>query len=224
MQYLTVVIPTRNRIKKLEKTLESIPDLSYIRIEVICDGDYRTYHHLNEKYKGRRIDTVRMIKDHSGSVKCRNLSISQQEDGVLYATDDIVFHTLAIQNAYECFNKMFPDDDGVVGFIQVPGGFHETGVALVGQTFLRRFPSRKLFYPNYFHFSCQEVYSLCQDILNKKGKNVFYQHKEAVVTHYHPCKYKHLVDTTHQEARVQRRNDLMLSQRRKREGLIWGEV
>jgi len=140
------------------------------------------------------------------------------EDAVLYATDDIEFKPGAIEAAAESMREHFPDDDGVVGFNQIgKQSFSRTGVALVGQRFLCRYPERKLFYPGYFHFSCQEIDRLA----SKLGK--FHFDERAKLYHYHPNWDRDEMDKTHEEARVHRGKDLRLSRKRRAEKLIWGD-
>lgn len=219
MKHITILIPTRNRIAKLKKTLESIPDLSYIDTLVICDNDEATHTYIRNLCNSR-IDSLCIlaaIGEFSGSVECKNWCTPDVKDGLLYGTDDIIFQENAIQNAFECFNKNFPDDDGVVGFIQEGNAFHPTGVGLVGQKFLQRYPNKKLLFPGYFHFACQEIYDLCNKIGGK-----FVQAKGATVLHKHPCNYKEEMDQTHQDARIKKREDHDLIKERKAKGLIWG--
>lgn len=225
MQYITIVIPTRNRYEKLVKTLESIPDLDYVRVWVICDGESETKRLLEKEYLYlvKNMD-VKCTTEHIGAVACRNAAIKFVEDGVLYATDDITFQEGAIESAFHTFNTHFPDDDGVVGFVQVPGSFDLTGVALVGQKFLQRYPERKLFYPEYFHFSSQEVWRLCNKIEYVRKKKTYVQDINAVVEHLHPCKFPDQMDQTHIDARIFRTKDLELSKRRKKDTLVWGRV
>jgi len=206
-------------MEKLEKTLASIPDLDYIDIIIICDNDYDTYGYIRS-LKNQKIFAVMALASHQnfiGSVACKNLYTPDVVDGLLYGTDDIIFKENAIQNAFIRFNESFPDNDGVVGFIQEGNSFHPTGVGLVGQKFLQRYPDKKLFFPGYFHFACQEIYDLCNKIGGK-----FIQAKDAVVLHKHPCNYKEEMDQTHQDARIKKREDHAMIAKRKAEGLIWG--
>ncbi len=214
MESLAVIIPTRGRLEKLKKTLDSIPEHPYINIHVVCDDDWETFEVLDDYPRDIHIT---FIPEHSGSVYCRNQIFRYWDDGILYATDDIVFHSGAIEHAFQVFNEQFPDDDGVVGFVQEPGEFHLSGVALVGQKFARRYPDRKLFFPGYFHFACQEVHWLCEALGNR-----FIQDPQAVLEHRHPCKFREELDQTHRDARIRRKEDHDLIKERKAKGLIWG--
>jgi len=221
MKRITILIPTRNRLEKLKKTLASIPNLDYVNVLIACDSDMDTFKYI-ESLNNPRIWPMMVLaccgSEFAGSVECKNLCTPDVEDGLLYGTDDIIFQENAIQNAFAYFNLNFPDDDGVVGFVQEGNTFHPTGVGLVGQKFLQRYPGKQLFFPGYFHFACQEIYDLCNKIGGK-----FVQAKNAVVLHKHPCNFREEMDQTHQDARIKKRKDHTLIKERKAKGSIWGD-
>lgn len=231
MRKITIVIPTRNRANKLEQTLDSIPQCDWINTVIGVDNDRVTYKWFkNSKFEINEdeIDIITYIKSFNaenltpfGAVFIRNDIISRFcNDGVLYATDDIIFDEGAIEHAFKEFNNRFKDDDGVIGFVQRPGKrFHPSGVALVGQKFLQRYPEKQLFYPKYFHFACQEIYNLA----NKYNK--FYQDKEACVLHRHPIlpDFKEEHDKTHEDARIYKVEDMKIKFEREQQDLIWGD-
>lgn len=212
MKNITLLIATRNRFEKLKRTLDSVPKLDYLKILIVCDGDKETYDKLQDTPVARMY-----IPKHVGSVKARNLALYLKlMDGVLYGTDDIVFEKEAIESAFENFNLIFKDDDGVLGFVQ-DKSFHPTGVALVGSAFLNRYPNRSLFYPKYYHFACQEILDFCNSFQPSK----FYQEPRAKIQHFHPGFCKNESDTTHTEARKFKDQDLNISKERKEKGLFW---
>jgi len=226
MKEIDIVIATRNRFEKLDKTIDSILNqrtpghLADINIHIIFDGDKEGYEILNKIYypgEGAIYSCI-LSPDHIGSVAARNLITPFVQDGLIWATDDITFSPGSIESAFKSFNEHFPDDDGVVGFIQegVPN-FHPTGVGLMGQKFLQRYPGKKPFFPGYYHFSCQEIYWLAMKY------NKFYQDPNAKLFHYHPCFHKELVDQTHIDARVRKVEDMRLIKEREAKGLIWGD-
>ena len=221
MKHIDIVIATRNRYEKLKKTLISVPDEPYIGIKIVIDGEDETQKRIIEEAEiiGKtKVGILYTNKNRKGAVFCRNHAIQYCYDGILYATDDMTFEPDAIENAINAFNSYFPDDDGVIGFVQIPDNFHPTGVALVGQKFLQRYPSKQLFNPEYFHFACQEVYWLA----SKLGK--FHQEPTAVIRHYHPAFFRDEMDKTHIEARKYREKDHALMRERQAKGLIWGNL
>jgi len=224
MNHVTVVIPTRNRWRKLANTLDTIPVRSCISVLVVCDGDPETHKRIRE-LGASQIQSL-LVNRHMGSVYCRNLVIPDCPDGVLYAVDDIEFQPGAIRAALAAFNERFPDDDGVVGFHQIQCGdnYHPSGVALLGKRFVDRYPNRQPFCPEYFHFAAQEIQWLAEPL----GK--FYLCKDAALLHNHPCfsgregrdADKFVKDATHNEARARCDQDKALREQRQRDGLVWG--
>ena len=224
MNHITIVIPTRNRLDKLENTLATIPRVPWITTAVCCDDDLRTYEAMSREHP----EVVPwLFSPHRGSVYCRNEVIRQTADGVLYAVDDIEFQPGSIEAALFRFNERFPDDDGVVGFSQIEAGqnWHPTGIALVGSRFIDRYPERRLFFPDYWHFAAQEVHWLAEPL------GLFIQPAEALILHNHPMFAKRLgsrdleqcrMDHTHHEARVKAAQDTRLKEKRKAAGLVWG--
>ena len=221
MKHIDIVIPTRNRYPKLRKALLSIPNDPRFSVKVIVDGEEVTLNRFGEDlesfWKDRDI-AVFHEKKHRGIVYCRNSIIRMCDDGVLYATDDIIFQPNSIDNALRAFNEHFPDDDGIVGFVQTGNKkYHPSAVGLVGQKFLQRYPDKQLFCPSYFHFACQEIYWLA----SKHG--IFYQEVTAGVHHLNPFIYKEELDQTHKDARLYKDKDTAVRQERKARGLIWGD-
>lgn len=218
MDKLTVVIPTRNRWEKLNRTIDSIPNVDYIDIYVICDGDEDTYNKLLES--NRNNIKVKLIPGHNGSVKCRNTAAKEVEDGLLYSTDDIIFEEQSIELAYKLFNENFPDDDGAVSFKQNTDTASAMGVALLGKKLLGRFPNNQFLYPEYFHFSCQELTRLCKIL--SKTKKIRIADDRVRIKHFHPTLFKDEMDQTHVDGRRFRARDRQISRERRDKGLIWG--
>ena len=214
---LSIIFPTRNRREKLREALTSIqreeagPD--GILVVVICDADPETAASL---LTDKRVDRVIYTREHRGSVFCRNLATASTDGPLIYATDDIVFKPGAIAAAMAAMAAKFPDGDGVVGFYRGETKHSPTAMALVGQEFLRRYPGKKLFYPGYFHFSCQEI-----DFAASKINKLFVC-REAEAGHTDPRQGPSGLDSTHFDARTRRVQDLELSHERQAKNLIWG--
>jgi len=216
MKHITIAVPTRNRLQKLRRMLNTMPkEVEGIKISIviICDGDPNT---AVEMIKDDRIERVILERNHSGSVFCRNLITQTVEDALIYGVDDIEFLKNSIGIAIKAMRERFPDDDGVVGFNYIGQKQSPTATSLVGQRFLRRYPNRKLFYPGYFHFSCQEI----ERAAKKLSK--FHFEERAEIHHYHPGKFKEESDKTHREARDHMTADRALSSERNATKNIWG--
>lgn len=228
MKHLDLVIPTRNRLEKLRKCLDSIDfkkiDFSFAVI-VVTDGDSKT---ATAMRADQRVNTVieapvtkRMPR---GSVFCRNLGISQTKDGVSWGVDDVIYEGSDFFNrAFKQYNLVYPNDDGVLAFNVLNNRFRVRkpgqslcGMGMVGTKWLSQYPERNLFYPGYFHFSCQEIVRL-----GKKLDKITFA-PELKVYHLSPSAGE-VVDSTHLEARTKRSSDMILSNTRKHEGYIWGD-
>ncbi|MBE3109325.1 MAG: glycosyltransferase family 2 protein [Acidobacteria bacterium] len=213
MQYVDLIVPTRGRHAKLAKMLESVPrEAAGKQINVIAafDADERLAHdRINQVFVivGKRI----------GSVAIRNRVTALALDAVLMATDDVIFEAGAIEAAVLAMEERFPDGDGVVGFVQTNHkSYSPTGVCLVGQNFLRRYPGKQLYFPGYFHFACQEIERLARSL------DKLHVEPKAQLFHAHPSTGDGKMDRTHREARVHKAQDQALSKTRREAGLTWG--
>ena len=142
---------------------------------------------------------------------------------VIYFVDDMEFKENCIGEAIKVMLEKFPDGDGVVGFTmenrvirKKRTGFY-AGVALVGQKYLRRYPSKKLFYPGYFLFAAQEVTNLAI-----KLEKICMADK-ALFIHHSPHKIPGSVDQTHLDGRSWKKVDRALRRERAKDGLLWGD-
>jgi hypothetical protein len=217
MTYIDLIVATRNRAEKLGRMLDSVPAIAGgkpINIKIIFDGDFKT----GEIYEhDPRIAQIFFTPSRVGSVAARNVVTPMSEDAVLMAVDDIEFAPGSIDAAVAAFEERFQDGDGVVGFNQANlPNFSWAGVVLMGQKFLRRYSGKKIYYPAYHHFACQEIEWLAESL----GK----MHREpaAKLSHFHPGMKAGKMDETHREARTFRTQDLLLSRERTRHNQIWG--
>jgi len=223
----TILIPTRNRFKKLLRTFESIDldEFEDLSVCFICDGDLNTYNWLEKNFREwARLDsdqvTILMSKQHVGSVRCRNYAINllmlSEPRNILSGTDDISFKEGSIRKAMMDFEKRFPDTDGVVGFRQtgVPN-FNPAGVSIIGKKFIERYPGHKVFCEEYFHFSVQEL------LWHAEKVNRFFL-STAEIFHHHPAFHKMERDETHVEARKWKDRDHRIMRERQRVNQIWG--
>jgi hypothetical protein len=220
MTHIDLVVATRKRYSKLMRMLGTVPGDFIIKNHIVFDGDLTGYgKFIQEKVS---YGVPYLVPTQSGSVYCRNHVTQHCDDGVLIACDDIEFELHAIELAFNHFQEEFPDDDGVVGFNQwnakPEGNFCWTGVCLVGQKFLQRYPKKMLLYPAYNHFATREI----EWLASKLGK--LYKSEQSRIFHYHPDWFKKEMDTTHKEARVEKKADAALKLARRKMGLLWGET
>lgn len=219
MDQITIIIPTRNRLQKLVRCLQSIPDHPGLKVIVGCDGDFTTAQALETGLAPfQKVDLVLWTRENIGSLAICNMMAPMIPDGLLPLCDDMELKPGAIEAALEVFNRLYSDDDGVVGFAQegIPS-FGPTAVSLIGRRFLDRYPGRRLFYPGYRHYGDQEIFLLADSL----GK--FHHEPAAVVYHYHPGIHKIESDQTHQETQMCKEKDQELAKKRREAGLIWGK-
>jgi len=222
MKRIDILIPTRNRFKKLMRMIRSIPAQAAgvdIWIRILCDGDKETFDAIDIWRPLPPLGNILLTisSGHSGSVWLRNMEAPGCPDAIIWAVDDMIFKPGAIEAAIKAMADRFPDDDGVIGFTQEgQKHFNPAGVGLMGKPFLDRYPGRRPFYPGYFLFACQEIEWLGR----KLGK--FHLSPEAVIYHFHPNHHQSEMDATHEEGRRRRQMDQMLKDGRKEAGLIWG--
>ncbi|NQU44861.1 glycosyltransferase family 2 protein [bacterium] len=224
MKRFWIIIPTRNRLDSLTRTLASIPATDPgTGVIVVCDGDRETFNQIwNGLLPGGKNIEPLLLKDHVGAVAARNEAIKfaaqlDPESGILYATDDVIFKPGFVNALNSQFNAAFPDDDGVLGIRQVDS-HHPSGVALVGPQFLQRYPDSQLFCPLYWHFAAQEVQWLADAV----DKWVYTE--EPWVEHFHPAHKKAEIDQTHKDARLRIQEDQELRDSRLCCGQIWGSA
>ena len=210
---ITILISTRNRFRKLSDTLESIRHSSIlgVKIVIMCDGDAFTHDALKTKWK----EVESHLVAHGGSVASRNRGLEYCEGSIIYLTDDVILPQLFLDVLRDEFEEKFETTDGVLGIRQVQD-HHESGIAMVGEKFLRRYPEGQLFYPGYYHFAAQEIARYARSC-----RLFGIATKTPPVEHRHPGFFKEEMDTTHVEARVHSQRDHVLMSARQGSGLIW---
>lgn len=236
MKTIDIVIPTLNRLEKLKRMLASVPKLDWVKAKIVFDNDPIRHPHEKDRHscpqqsqfirsdwyrdeeKRKVIGSIISMEMHRGSAACRNYITPLCMDGVLPATDDVVFRPGAFEKMLKQFNDTFPDDDGVLGIRQhnEEKRFHPTGVCLVGQQFLQRYPGKLLYYPRYFHFAAQEIWWHAETVKR------FAVTEEILLDHLHPGFMPEEMDETHKITASHRTLDHMVRNARKKAGSIWG--
>jgi hypothetical protein len=220
---LNIVVPTRNRFLKLVEMMKTIPQYSWMELHLGFDGDrtsFERFSRMTGYWKGG-VANLYFSQSQVGAIKMRNMMTTRCRGSVLWATDDITFIRGGIESAWSSLWREFPDGDGVVGFRQEnakpAGNFCWTGVGIMGEKFLDRYPKRIISFPGYFHFGTREIETLAVNL--KK----LYRDENALIFHNHPDFYPEQMDTTHMEARAFHEQDVELKKNRREQGLIWGD-
>ena len=193
---IDILIPTYNRSKKLRDCIDSIMKSSYTDIRIIVMPDLR------------RMWPVALMNEAFGM---------STADVVFPISDDIVFKKDTIRNGYHSLKVMYEDDDGVVG-IKQEGLDNDTGLLMIGRTFLERFPEKKAFCPSYKALYCDtEIGNFAKSL----GLFVFCE--DAVAIHKHPAIDPKYMDETHRVCRQHLAEDIKTFERRQLDELTWGE-
>lgn len=147
---VNVMISTYDRAKSLKNTVESIFDGDHkdVCVSIMMDGNISLSRQLNHHPARIFLNEERM--DYVFSMN-RLLQESEDTEGVIYASDDLVFPPYAISEAAEAMEEHFPDGDGLVGLNQNCQGI-DSAFGLMGRKFIERFPERQVFCPDYVHF------------------------------------------------------------------------
>jgi len=208
--HVAILISTYDRLELLKRCIKSIVDSDYkdVSIFVVVDGNKSLFN----KLLGEPI-TMILNEKRMGYVFSMNRALREmgEADAVLYASDDLMFHSNCISNAVRAMKEHFPDNDGLVALKQTQ---KESGVAfgLLGRKFINRFPDSAVFCPEYVHYASDTE-------LGRMAKHfgLLYQCREAIVGHLK------MQDNTFNLAQEVKVHDKRIHQRRKRKGFLWGK-
>lgn len=206
--HVDILIPTYDRLELLKKCVKSITDGNYkdISIVVIVDGNKE----MLDGFKDEPIEILFNPKRMDYVISMNKAMKQTKGDAVIYASDDLVFHSNCISNAVKAMKKHFPDTDGLVALKQVD---KEGGAAfgLLGRKFINRFPDSAVFCPEYIHYASDTE-------LRRMAKHfeLLYQCREAIVDH------SRLHDNTFDLAREVKNHDRWIYRRRKERQFLWG--
>lgn len=191
-------ISTYNRPEMLCKAIKSIIAQGIFDIDIII--------HLNTAEGS----TVKV---------CNHFKSDFEYDVQFGICDDMEMQEGCLKSAFECFNKNFPDLDGLVGFNQVniPDGC-QVAACMVGRKFAERFPNRIVYCPEYHHFGVDVE---CLEYAKSVNKYVYCP--EAKVYHHHPAHSDYKQDGTYKLLRKFAVNDHSIQAERKAKGLVWGK-
>ncbi len=206
---VNIIIPTHKRQASLEKTIHSIKKSDYqdTLVFIVADG----FRDGIEQIKGGRVSIIYNTERRDWIYSMNKALKLVGGDYFLYGADDILFRPDCISLAVKAMQKRFPDGDGLVSLKQSQkrrGG----AFGLIGEKFVKRFPGRAVFCPDYTHFcSDREIERFA------RGAGIYYLCNEAIVDHD-----RGLRDETYHLGRKVWEADMEIMQRRKDQGLLWG--
>lgn len=210
--HVNLIIPTYDRPQMLKDCIQSIIKSTYEdkSIIVVIDGNRQMINELIDEpiaiiFNPQRKDWIWNMN------RALNSFIA---DGIIYASDDIVFQPDCISIAVKALKERFPDGDGLVTFKWTGVELVESSAfGLMGRKFIERFPERAVFCPDYIHYASDtELKKFAVSI----GK--FHFCREALITHKSPK------DNTYRLAHEFRSHDAELYYRgRPAKGYLWGK-
>lgn len=227
---IAIVIPTYQRIQKLERCIKSIYINTYKNYQIYIyadNNDKNTYYYLDSKYHQIRCQINDSQKFVVGSWnRFFKEQINDDWNIVMWLVDDVKLSFNCIQNAVNCMQDNFPDLDGVVGLSQeCPDHpeytYKEYGQVLIGREFIERYKEvgYQVCCPYYTHFwQDEELYQYANSL------NKFVHCKNANLRHYHPGFIKEERDNTHLIVRKEIiQKDTEIYNNRKKRNLVWGQ-
>lgn len=235
---LDIIIPSKNRIKKLKNCIvsiyESITNLDNVEtnITVYVDNDEEKEiinKKINNIYNtepilllGIKINiNIEILKEPYKAPRFWNNYLKNMEADVLcYLNDDTRLDINCLKNGLEELSSL--NYDGVVGFYQSNQlGTTNCGAAfgLIGSKFADRFPDRKVFCPDYYCLYIDEELMKYASSINR-----FIGSTKATLEHYHPVFTKEKPDETHIWLRRNKQKDIRTYNLRKAKNLLWGKT
>lgn len=202
--FIDIVIPTLNRLAKLERCIKSILNNTFKNYSLIIVNDV----YKQQAFKIWNTELVRF-----------------KAQAFMYICDDVELFPYCIEQAVHCLETSFPDLDGVVGLNQLnippnKEGFSSSAMGLIGKQFTLRYPYQEVFCPDYISFHADAELGIFARSLNK-----FKFCKEAELIHYHPAYFPQEMDETHKSVRNSAKinADQHTWNKRQEKGLLWGK-
>lgn len=222
--HLDIVIPSLNRIAKLDRCLNSLfladgLEDSTVWLYLTDPTEYQHYLGYFEFAKGK-VNVVycpdyKVPEFWNGHLK------QMTADGMMCCNDDCEFHKDTITNVMSEFTRIYPDYDGVMGCMQSNAiddqGF-KGAFPVIGRAFADRFPERQVWCPDYYRLHADEELML---YAKQMGKFAFSE--KCKIVHWHPA-FGGVIDSTHLKVREWRDYDKKVFRMRRGRKLLWGET
>lgn len=235
---IAVVIPTFNRIKKLERCIRSLENQTYKKFDIHIYADNND--------EQTRIDISKLYSQSDGYIwPVYDIQVNDKQeyvtgswnkffkdysmkyDAVALLVDDVELYPNYLEELVKSMQSNYPDLDGVIGAKQeCPGRddytFKYYGQTLIGRKFIERYKDVEyaVWCPFYKHFFPDEEMWIYANSLGK-----FVNCETAVLKHYHPAFVSEEVDQTHNLIRGEvKRYDKTIYEMRKNKNLVWGKT
>jgi len=151
---INVIIPTFDRMRLIQRTVDSVFASSYkkTKITIVVDVNKQYYKRLEKVYAKNNKVKILFNEKRLGWPKSLNRVLAATDYEIyIYGADDIYFHKQTIEHAVKMLDKLFCGD-GVIGFQQNLNHFCPAAFGMFGRQWVSRFPDRKVFNPAYVHF------------------------------------------------------------------------
>ena len=220
---LELVIPSKGRIEKLERCVNSIfhsaknvPITLRLCFSVQKEFDY--FQTLIGNLPNVIIELLTSYRVPEFWNSCLNKT---DADALCYLNDDILLFEDTLEVAIGEFKKFFPDYDGVLGLRQanLPGSQAVEGAfGIIGKKYTERFPEGMVWCPDYNRFYCDhELWQFAKRI------DKFQFCIPARIEQLHPAFTKEPNDETHIDVRKWWKIDHTTHTRRKHLNYLWGK-
>ena len=246
MKKIAIVIPTYQRIKKLERLLDSLAKQTYqnFSVYIYCDNkDKKTFDWVEDEWinfgftskEGRLVPLESCVKKAvlndkqefvTGSWNKFFKDYHDKYDAVQWLCDDTEVFPNFLEEAVKCMETNYPDTDGVIGTHQICPNhpeytFKYYGQPLIGKKFISRYEAVD------YAVCCTSFRFLFQDeelYLHATSLGKFKECNTAILKHFHPGFIKEELDSTHSLSRTNeiRQADKLTYTLRRSKGLIWG--
>jgi len=156
MEKVSVLIPTRQRYKKLAKCLSKLfENTVYPNYEVVVIAD---------KDDPESVEVIRKLKFDDVKIlvkEKREMYVGKINEGfhktnfplIVFLADDVEVNRNWLTEAVSTFNKLFPDEMGLVSF-QDEYDDRLAPHGLISRKYVKEFLNGNIFHPKYIHYWC----------------------------------------------------------------------
>ncbi len=217
---IDIVIPTRNRSKRLDFLLHSIKDalIPDMKVWIFFDNrvelnNFRTEYNWFDSWVEMRI----LMREFAPATFWNDFLLLMDADVGIYLSDHCTMDKNCLKELKKVFEEKFPDYDGVVGMriSDLPSQV-EAAFSGFGRKFADRFPNRQVWCRDYKAFYVDEELGIFAKSIGK-----FHFSETATVTYNFPFLRMQL-DATSKWTRRNKQRDIVVNKERKNRGLLWG--
>ncbi|HOL46607.1 MAG TPA: glycosyltransferase family A protein [bacterium] len=184
---VSIIITTKNRFDSFSKYLEKIISTTGSNpILIACDDDKTSFEKLKEKF-----GHFEFVKIYNSPYQMENVSLRNwlykkvETEKFVYMDDDMEpGNNEWLIIALDYFNKLFPDNIGLVSFCDGIQNGKLAPAGLTTKTFINRACNGYLYNPQYVHYFCDTEITVRAQIINRYAycADAILLHRHATVT------------------------------------------